>query len=298
MRATANGPLFNPPPAAYVVPLECSLRLTQNTTAGLQVANRAGYGERTIINGEEIRPAVARTMLNTDNLLAADGSDAGAAMIASTLYYIYTSSSRPAFAPSGLRASLTAPTLVNGVYYLGAIGDAAEWRYVGCAVTDAGVLLQDSLTSRAVSSYYNRVFKSLFICPGYNDDNLNTGYNVSQANFGVLNGGTVSYVDNGEDPVAAWFHWNIIAGGAAICNVGIGDNSITQPAAAVAVALAASRVCGCIPWLTTPTGPVLKTLSMLFHNDGVVNTSFQADVARSGAAADPPATYLVAHVAT
>ena len=62
------------------------------------------------INGELLSLSSDLTLLTTDNLLAADGTDASAAMAVSTLYAIYASNSSASYAPSDLRASATTPT--------------------------------------------------------------------------------------------------------------------------------------------------------------------------------------------
>lgn len=102
----------------------------------------------TVIKAEAIRPGIRdyvmidnvletitslTTDVSSDNAIAADGTDSGSTPSASTLYYIYISNSLASYAAQSIRLSTTAPT--NG--YLGASGNAKNWRFLGACYLDA-----------------------------------------------------------------------------------------------------------------------------------------------------------------
>lgn len=81
----------------------------------------------------------------TENLINSTGGDAGAAMTASTTYYVYRSNSGATTFPNDLRASSTAPADYRGDKYLAASGNGANWRFVGMVRTNASTQFTDNL---------------------------------------------------------------------------------------------------------------------------------------------------------
>lgn len=246
---------------------------------------------RTVSNGLECNVSGSLALTTAENLLTSTGADAGAAMAASTLYAIYIGNAAATFAPSQFRASATQPTLVDGVYYLGVTGNAANWRFLGWVATDASVQIRDDEQARHVVNYYNRRPLRLFTCPAYVDDNAQTTYAINKATFGPINAGSsdsVSWIANGED--AAWLQataqFTVSTGTAAY--IGPGFDSSTQPDVAA----------GCRSTGQSTTAGSAKTLAvgrrtgyLLACTQGTAYT-VAADVLRLGAASDPAATFL------
>jgi hypothetical protein len=124
----------------------CQLVFTDVSTITLNRKN----GTAIIINGETcVIPAAGETCLVTDNLITAAGADAGVAPSANTNYYVYRANSASPFSPNRLRLYGSAPTIVNGVSYLGAAGNALNWLYVGF------VRVNGSTQFSLVTSHYN-----------------------------------------------------------------------------------------------------------------------------------------------
>jgi len=275
-------------------------RLEQNAGLGLFLAAVAGPG--IAVGGDYIPASTTPQLLATDNLIDATGADAGAAMAASTLYYIYLSSAAATFSPSRLRGSLTAPTRVGGIYALGAAGNAANWLLVGWARTTAGIGFQDDPTYRGVVSYYNRQRRSLFVCPQYVDDDAQTTYGLTSAVWALIDAAAqVSCIYNGEDAIELSAHVTKSAGAIA-AQFGIG-RTVTDPdvAAAFPSALTNATITAALQYGGTAdprlgTTPQFVTFAFLGFTTAVLVT-LVADQARNGAAADPPGTWLAGSVA-
>ncbi len=159
-------------------------------------------GDTVEVNGLNVSIGSGGLTLNsTDNLLSSDGTNSGGSMAASTLYYVYVSNANASYAPSSLRASATQYTTLNGVRYLAASGNGANWRFVGWVRTNSSTQFADSETQRFVINYYNRLDKMLFVCPAYANDNAVTSYTAS-GNWAKAHSGTdstVAFISNGED---------------------------------------------------------------------------------------------------
>jgi hypothetical protein len=165
-------------------------------------------GNKVVVSGVTVViPGGGLTVSVAANLIDPAGADFGSPGVASTLYYVYISNARSPFAPSSIRLCATAPTLVNGVKYLGAAGNALNWRFVGWVFLNATPQFESSLTGRLIVNYYNRLLLKLFTCPGYVDDNAATLYLCNntvwdQISKGTVTGGVdsrVTYIANGED---------------------------------------------------------------------------------------------------
>lgn len=266
------------------------VRVVRNTATSLRLDRYSNA--QAVSNGEVVEVNLAMALLTTDNLIDADGDDAGAGgMAASTLFYVYVSNGGATFAPNQMRASATAPTVVEGVYYLGASGNAANWRFLAFVATDAAAELRDDPAARLVVNYYNRRPLSLFACPAYVDDNAQTTYALNTAAFAPINGGTgdsVTWISNGED--AAWLQADahFSSAGASTAYVGVGFDSTTTPDD-----VGACRSSG----QSTTTG-LAKTLAAGVHVAHLLactqGTAYSvvADTARFGSSADPSATAL------
>lgn len=170
-------------------------------------------GNLLTINGEDcVIPAGGDTLSTASNVITAAGADSGAAMQASTFYYIYRSNSGATYAPNEVRACATGPGgYVNGCMSLGAAGNAANWRYVGIAYTNVSTQFTDSETARHVLSYYNRRAKRIYTCPGYNNNNSSTTYTVAKNGPNPLNGGTgatISFVTFDDEVID--FHYQLV----------------------------------------------------------------------------------------
>lgn len=264
----------------------------------LSSATRLAFAQATgdVIEVEEELvpiPGAGLPLDNTDNVLAADGTDSGAAMAAFTTYYIYCSSSRPAYAPRSVRASATAPSRVNGELYLGAAGDALAWRFIGLCNTVGASQFRDSLTQRLVCNFFNRVPKPMQVTPAYVDNNLQTVYVENTPVWAQMNGGVASqldYVANGLD--SAWFRldWSVAVIGAAACGMGIASNSATSPTTAAVITALAADESGSLGYSEAPAMG-LRNIRALVMTGGVAST-FIADFVRNGATADPLGTTL------
>jgi hypothetical protein len=244
-------------------------------------------GNRVEIRGRLIRlGAGGLTRGIGDNLIDAAGADAGAAGAASTLYYVYVSNTLATFSPASIRLSATAPSVVNGVRYLGAAGNALNWRFVGWVFLNATPNFESSVANALIVNYYNRLLYSIFANPGYVDDNAQTSYAVN-GNWAAANGGSgsrVSFVSNGEDSAIIQTHATHF--GTA------GVDVYSGPGIDGAAPLKAGKAtCGAV-YLIGMTVDDSKVLSEGYHfadlyGAGDANAFFVADFARLGAAADP-----------
>lgn len=155
------------------------VRLDYNSTTSVKLQGVDATSKKIVVNSYAVDCSTALVCNKTDNLITSAGADAGSAMSVSTLYYGYVSNHLATFAPSSLRFSTTAPT--NG--YLGATGNAANWRYVGDCYLWSDGNFKDEATIRAVRSEYNVIWKSL------QSYNTTSSWNPSGATR-ELNGGT------------------------------------------------------------------------------------------------------------
>lgn len=161
-------------------------------------------GDTVLVNGVSATiPGTGLTRLVTDNLISAAGADSGSPPVANTLYYVYVANALASFSPTSIRLSATAPSLVNGVKYLGAAGNSLNWRFVGWVRPNATPQFESSSLNALVVNYYNRFDYTVFAVPGYVDSNSRNPYsaigNWAKANGGVGSG--VTLISNGEDVV-------------------------------------------------------------------------------------------------
>jgi hypothetical protein len=163
-------------------------------------------GRNVEVGGETLLLSSSGIALSTsDNRIDSSGGNAAASMSASTPYFLYVSNSQATYAASSLRASTTAPSLLDGVKYLGTSGNAARWRFVAWVRTNAATQFEDTVTNRLVINYYNRQSLQIYLNPGYVDNNAQNTFNQTNSTWAALNGGTGStgtYIANGEDTVS------------------------------------------------------------------------------------------------
>jgi hypothetical protein len=188
-------------------------------------------GNKAVVSGMTVPiPALGLTRLVTDHLIDAGGADAGAAGVASTLYYVYVSNQKASFSPSSIRLSATPPILVNGVRYLGAAGNSLNWRFVGWVKLNATPQFESSQARRFIVNYYNRLSLSLFTCPGYVDGSGTLTFVIATATFTEVNGGVgsrVNFISNGEDAISLRLITSMFGLGADTVYMGPGVDSGT-----------------------------------------------------------------------
>jgi hypothetical protein len=239
-----------------------------------------------------------------DNLIDAAGADAGAAGAANTLYYVYVSNAMASFSPTSIRLSATAPTLVDGVRYLGAAGNALNWRFVGWVRLNATPQFESSETGRLVVNYYNRLALSLYTNPGYVNNNAQTSYSTSSAPYvtlaSVIGSGTsqLRFISNGEDAVAYYSTYLVGTGGTEVALAGIGEDTQTNPAVSAISQLVGVSAANTISLGRAPTFTEgFHTLDMLIATADGQTIIFYADQGRlGGETVDSPGTMLSAVV--
>lgn len=239
-----------------------------------------------------------------DNTILATGVDSGAPPAVDTFYEVYWSLSGGSLvlAPNGSSA------LVNdGTYRLAfSLATQQDFLLVGWVQTiDDGAGLAnfaDDGARRYVASYWNRLWKPLFKCPGYADAGTQTNLAaLNNAVYGRINGGNgdaVGYIANGFE--AAELKASFVSNGAltAQCRVGIGDDSTTDPAVVAVLpnlALAFSGISvACSSAIAATWG--LRRAYLLACTGGA-NVTFVADLTRTGSSFDPPVTFIAGMVA-
>lgn len=273
-------------------------RLQRDSTT--QISIQRYQGDIVEVNGTSVSLGASGIALQTtDNLITSTGADSGGAMAASTLYYVYVSNSSVGPFASDLRASTTAPSLFNGIKYLGTSGNAANWRFVGWVRTNSSTQFVDSETQRFVINYYNRRSLRLYTSPGYNDNNLSTTWTTSSTTWTGANAGTgnrVEFIGNGEDPADYW------GGGTSHMDVtfqevflGVAENASTAIRVASFASAGASdrRHIGVKGTFAAQEGYAYLDLMVAVASN---TATFYADFTRLGASSDPAVTYLEARV--
>ena len=263
-------------------------------TSSTQITLLRHNGGKIVVGTEYVDPGSGLILVTTDNLITSTGVDAGGAMAANTLYYLYVSNSLASFAPIDLRASTTAPSLVGGVYYLGSSGNALNWRFAGLARTNGSVQVEDNTTNRLLLNYYNRKKKTLLAAPGYIDGNSFSSYTTSSTAWTPANGGTgsrISFLSFGSDNEVE-FHAHFIADPSVsqIAALGISALDSTTDTKVMTQTPTGARGIGSISWSTLPTDGY-HTCDLLVRVSGGVGI-YYADNERGGAVSDPYLTYL------
>lgn len=273
-------------------------RLQRDSTT--QVSVQRFGGDLVDVNGANVSLGSSGiALLTTDNLITSTGADAGAAMAASTLYYVYVSNSSASPFPSDLRASTTAPSLLNGVKYLGTSGNAANWRFVGWVRTNGSTQFVDSDTQRFVINYYNRRPLKLFACPGYVNNDVSSSWTTTSGTWVRANGSsgdTIEWIGNGEDAaqISAFAcctnngqNYNFI-GIALDATTSVKSSSLTK----VSIATEVYPLAASYNELPTEGYHISYLMARVSNGTG----TFYADSNRGGATADPYDTYICAEV--
>lgn len=103
------------------------VQLQYVSTTQIQLIGLNGTTKVITVNGLELDCSTAKTVDNTDHLLAADGTDSGNTPTDGALYYVYASNANASYRASGVGLSATAHT--SG--YLATSGNGANWKLVG-----------------------------------------------------------------------------------------------------------------------------------------------------------------------
>lgn len=226
----------------------------------------------------------------SDGLLVSTGSVSTTTPSSSTLYYVYVGST-DGLTPQ-IRLCATAPSMHRGSYHLGTDALTSRWRFVGWVRTNGSTQFVDTTTDRLVVNYYNRERKSLYVVPGYVDDNAATTYTTTSTTWTAANGGTgatASYIANGEDAIHVTAFSSCANSGANGTGIGIGDNSATSAAVTSGDVGTTVRSQSCSYSTIPATG--YRTLVLLVVVTAGTGT-FYADNARLGSTADPVLTGL------
>jgi hypothetical protein len=244
-------------------------------------------GNRVLINRKSVTiPPTGLTVLVTANLINGSGADAGAAGVASTLYYVYVSNDRASFSPSSIRLSSVAPTLVDGVKYLATSGNGLNWRFVGWVRLNATPQFESSDTNALIVNYYNRLQKSVFANPGYVNDNARTTY-IANGNWAKANGGTgsaVGVISNGEDACQMTVIGIADTDNNALVSFGAGVDG-TPPTRCGIQYIGQVSAQAAVDSETLAEG--YHTVDLYVATQPAANETVVADFARNGAAADP-----------
>lgn len=265
-----------------------------------QISYQRDKGNYIWVNGQPIAIGSAGlTCTTAQNILSSTGTDSGAAAAASTLYYIYVSNSSASFLPGALALSATAPSSLNGTPYLGTTGNAANWKHVGWAYTDGSTHFLSGNANRHLINLYNAKELSLFIDPGYVDDNSQTTYSSTSTTLTSVNGGTgstCSFISNGKDAVdvdSTWLGWNSTAANQILIGLGVDSTTTATVSQDVDDPVVASSESASLPYkaVLAVGRHYIEMLYATANNTRAVNMS--ADCKRAGGAApDPYGTYL------
>jgi hypothetical protein len=192
----------------------------------------------------------------------------------------------------------TALALQDGIYVK---SGSTTKRYLGslrmAKTTGISGQGEDSLTKRFLVSYYNRVRRCLFTCPGYSNNNAETNYVVNSANFAPIGGGgnRVEVLSNGEDVTT------IETQVACYLNDAWGQNLSAGPG--IDSTTNAIRACRWYGLINTVYRAIISTgvcrydpiLDEGYHTIDLLGAGscyVIADTAKLNAAVDPPCTYL------
>ena len=290
----ADGGIGNQSPATI---FQARLDTTDGVSDTLTL--RRYQGSKVIVSGVPVViPSAGLSRDVADNLINSTGADAGGAPVVSTLYYVYISNVRASFSPESIRLSSQAPSVVNGVRYLGSSGNALNWRFVGWIQTDSTPQFVSSRQNRAIINCYNKERLSLFVCPDYVDDDAFTVWSFNNGTWARANPGGgqdywVNFISNGEDAVNVNLTGSldlVVPLGAGALGLGVDTvtsaevSSIGYQSDQVAVQCAIDRILG--------EGAHLINMLCVNFNTAVGAVNVYADSPRLGAAADPAMTYL------
>ncbi len=267
----ASGGIGNQSPATiFQARLDTTLGVSSTLTLGRYIGNKV------VVSGVTVSiPPTGLARNVADNLIDATGADSGAPGAASTLYYVYVSNILASFSPETIRLSATAPTLVNGVRYLGSSGDPLNWRFVGWVRLNATPQFESTLKNRLIINYYNRFTLRLYT-PASGDFSSSSTTFVEVDPTGSLR---VSFISNGEDSVRLDASAALSASNLTVWASALGIDSTTVPDPIANGGRAAASV------ITTTSAQKQLDLSEGFHfatmlyanNNAFVLTASAAD---------------------
>lgn len=295
----ADGGIGNQSPAT-LFQARLLTALGGGVTSILQLLQYAG--NKVVVNGQTVvipGGGVGLQRNVADNLITSAGADSGAPGAANTLYYVYVSNRKSPFSPSSIRLSATAPQAVNGVYYLGAAGNARNWRFVGWVRLNATPQFQSDQSNRLIVNYYNRINLSLFTCPGYLNNDTNNTYAHTSITYTALNGGvgaSMNFIANGEDAIeASVFAMTDLTSGAGALIAAISLDSPTDSLASCYTQFPASAI--------SISACIDVQPSVGYHTFWITGLiaagatgGFFSELAKQGAVNDPPVTYIIANI--
>lgn len=264
------------------------MQRTDATTLTLHRYN----GRNVMVNRELLHiPEDGVKLVSSDNLITSTGGNAGVSMSANTLYYVYGSNGQANLWPKQMRASTTAPSMINGVKYLGTSGNAKNWRFIGWVYpTNTG--FKDDETARLVVNQYNRRRLYGFLNPGYNDNASVTTANFTNLAFAPIGGnaGKFEFLGTGEDSIEYEFNALLSASSGERAFIGVGYDSDNNAATAMGTPEGADTI-----EITTgrafipPVGyHYFQALACVTGGTGTV----YIDSPRRGSASDPSASFF------
>jgi len=226
----------------------------------------------------------------SQGLLDSGGAITNTLPSASTLYYVYLNS-------NGIRLCATAPSYLDGIYYLGSGALTRTWRFCGWVYTDGSTQFVDSDIARHLVNYYNRLRKRLFVCPSYSDDEAETTWTETSTTWTKATGGSdVSFITNNEDTV-----WLTVVADVSISTngnggPGIGIDGITTVPVSGDVTLTANEEYSITLTYGYDAGNAGQHTASFVVRVSTGTLTIQADDERHGADADPAVSYLMGHL--
>lgn len=287
----AGAVVVTPPSSENIA--QCRFNRLNGTTAQLV----SHQGNRLDVNGELLTVAAAgQNIVVTDFLIDALGISTGAGMLASTLYFIYASNTSASAFPSSVRGSTTAPSLFNGVKYLGATGNEANWRFVGWMFPNAGITLPFGGVDLPVKSEYNRRNRRLMASPAFVNDNARATYTTTSTTWTRANGGTgsrISAIFDGIESAKVRAFGLAEATAATEAHLGISRNgSITDVLNSAVTESTTPESVSCEVRDLVPTEGN-QTFDLMIRAGSAAVATFVADDIRAGAVDDPIMTALI-----
>jgi len=253
-------------------------------------------GPVSAFNGNVVLPGLVESAdISTQNAMnnAAASTGATVASSVSTIFGVYWCAAG-VFA-GGFGFSTAAPVIVDGLPLLNSSGDGLNCLFLGWIRTSAAGALVDTVQDRHVVNWWNRRRTFLYVNPGYVNDNAQTTYSRTLNVWGAVGvtagASTVSFIGTGLD--SAEFRAHLMLTGAPVAYTGFGIGlSTTQPEAVASIPANAPNNGSCaVSYQYIPTSGALASVTALLHTNNNA-TAVVADVARTGAAADPPATAM------
>ena len=180
-------------------------------------------------------------------------------------------------------------TTLNGITVNGSTeGSMAASRglWLGMIRPYSANTCDDQVAMRGLLNAFNKVPRKLFACPNYFDNNASTTYTLGNVSVYTAFPATANgflFLSDGATPYEC--DWQCLAGGTNI--VGVAENA-TSGVRAVSQAAASTMNSGSYSGILAAG---LHSLIFVYKNAAVTAT---ADAARTGATADPPATFLKA----